>query len=221
MPEQQNKFSNKQKLAIVWCMLMSCVIFACCGVLIVNFQNSNTDNSSNTSGRVAGAQDVITPTIKPTTIVKKLSTTVTATPIIKYLGTFAGNTKITLSGKLPILCLNTDGNFCKAAMTQVGTCHNGVCAATQLNFTVVPDANGNWSYSIPEGLDPGDYEVTIKDASGKVLEVTKFTVTSKTKSTNLPNTGIMEDILMPSIIILLITIFSAVLITKKRNKIVG
>ena len=188
-----------------------------CGVIISLPRSTNKNTLSTTAvtpipniaaienaGAVLGASSnslIFTTTIPPTLTPIPITVGVVSLPNI----TFAKNMKI--SGKLPRVCLNTDGNFCQANLAKVGQCTGGICGATALTFTVTPDANGNWTDTVPAGLDPGSYEVTIKDASGNVLEVTKFTVVTKSV---LPNTGVVDDLLYISVggfVLLLVAAF--------------
>ena len=210
------------------------------GVLFVIHENTVQPSSSAntlalvnvTQGSVQGVSDIVT--TYPNRYPSKdyfVSTTVPFTgPVIKsIIDKFPAHSAITLHGNLPSQCLNTDGYFCAASVSKVGICINGICGATNLTFNVTPDANGNWSYTIPTGLDPGDYSVTIKDQSGKVLEVSNFTVSNQSTAVltntsvpvsnkNLPNTGVVDDTLKVLDIGAVIVLISFILSKKTFGK---
>ena len=225
----RNKFSDAEKLAVAWCGLLLTVVVFCAALVLVNYTSDkklelkNTiaaDVSSLESGKTAlptGLSEgfVLGASVTPTPVIgSDYSPTVSITPILnKITTTFKAKTKIIISGIVPNQCLNTDGNFCQANIDHVGVCLNGVCAATSLTFTVTPDANGKWNYTVPAGLEPGDYQVTIKDQNGNILEITTFTVTS-----SLPNTGVNEILIVVSVGVGLIVLAMLFRKSFRRNK---
>ena len=194
-------------LAVVSTLFVSLMLITNNNPVSINSTSQNTASIDQT-GSVQGVSDFATTTLIPytspyTSYTQTNYTPQTTTNVLSTVRIFNAKSPIVLSGKLPSTCVNTDGFFCKADVSKVGTCHNGVCGATALEFSVTPDTNGNWSYPVAGGLDPGDYQVTIKDQTGKVLEVTNFTVINQSTATttiqggkNLPNTGVGENIII-------------------------
>lgn len=241
-PISSQHFSSLHKLTIaISALMVSIALFI--SLLLITTSNTNiiaddsiakSNNTAlvNTTGHVQGVFDIAstTPTINYTTYSFYTSTTISApiqsSVVINNLPTkFNSKSPITLNGTLPSKCINTDGFFCTAQISKVGSCHNGVCGATALSFTVTPDANGNWSYTVPAGLDAGDYQVTIKDQNGNVLETTNFTVTNQAVATttvsnpkNLPNTGVTENIIFSVVTSLFIIITSIIIFNKNSKK---
>lgn len=216
-------FSFVQKVTMAVSGFFVLTVLICSSVILANFNSTPSDVSAvsptsnagiaqvDNTGFVQGAFDEIT--ITPTTIV----------PNKRTLGTFKKGQPINLSGSVPTLCLNTDGNFCQANISKAANCANGVCAATSLTFTVTPDVDGHWAYSVPTGLDPGDYQVTIKNPSGTILEVITFTIANSTtnttgKDTGLPNTGLIEDIFFPLITVSLVLVISLTVMKFAKGK---
>lgn len=126
--------------------------------------------------------EVVTPQPEPTTTRSKFSAI-----------DLAPATEATAAGTLSILTpkfgeeVNTNQPEIEGKGPANAEIQIEIHSTTAITDTVIADKNGNWSYSVPEGLEPGEHTITISTlVNGVVKKVTRSFVVQAAGESNAP-----------------------------------